>query len=113
MSLLRHPIYVWGDGKRWHLWVREDGSGRMMNPDWYEGFDGGISMPEAVFDAIVLYRAAQLIEDTKDMRRAVKKAKKLAGNFGSFRFLELLGEDPEAEFARRIDEAKAARKGDR
>ena len=109
MSWMRSPIYCWGDGRRVHVWARAETSARVMDPTHYEGFLGGVSMKESTFDALCLYRAAELMNEPKALRRAVKKAKKLSGNFGSFAFLEALGEDPEAEFAARMAAVTASR----
>jgi hypothetical protein len=110
MSWMRSPIYAWGDGRSVHLWVREDTEGfGVMDPEHYLGFAGGIHMREAEFDALVLLRMAQLIRDTKAMRKALKRAKKHRGNFGTWDLMEMLGEDPEGEFRRRMAKIKAER----
>jgi hypothetical protein len=106
---MRWPIYAWGDGRSVHLWAREgEPTVGVMDPTMYEGFAGGIHMPQAEFDALVLLRMAQIIHDEKELRRAMKRAKKHRGNFGTDALWEALGEDPKAEFAARI--AKAAQK---
>jgi len=118
MSWLREPVYAWGDGYSVHLWARRDSVVEAFDPNPrrcdpeesdYPGFTGGLAMPQAVFDALVLYRHAELAQDPKQMRRAVKAAKKYAGNVGSYAFLESIGRDPRSDFRKRMDKAGEAK----
>lgn len=60
MSLLRHPIYAWSDGRSMHLWARQGTEG-VFDPIHYgtEGsehyplFVSGVAMPMDVWDEIV------------------------------------------------------------
>ena len=114
MSWMRDPVYCWGDGERVHLWARRDTEAKAFHPIKgtpdpaeedcdYPGFTGGLSMPQGVFDVLALYRAAELMQNPKAFRKAVKAAKKASGNFGSWAFLESLGEDPAGEFRKRME----------
>lgn len=105
MSWMRSPLYVWGSGDPlgrrhhgdWiHIWVRQDheadarmldnGDGSIEDRD-YPDFTGGISIRQDLFDALVLYRYAELQESPCEMRRA-RNAAKLdgPGNCGASTF---------------------------
>ncbi len=112
MSYMRHPVYAWDDGVFIHLWARNDQKDAQafhQDHDGYPDFDGGIAMKLDVFDVLVLFRYAELVGDRKRLKKVVKLARKEGGNFGSFDFLEVLGEDPMGEFKRRMDEVTANR----
>lgn len=108
---MRTPVYAWGDGVMVHLWARESVDPRQAHAfdpeDSYPDFTGGIAIKEEVFDALVLFRMAELVSNPKELKRAVRRAVKEAGNFGSFSFQELLGGDPAGDFAKRMQAIKA------
>lgn len=102
---MRSPVYAWGDGSSVHLWARVDEKQvRVFDPDPedYPGFAGGIEIDQSVFDALVLFRHAELCRSPKKMRRAVSSALTHAGNFGSYDFLEALGQHPREDFYKQM-----------
>lgn len=102
MAWMRTPIYVWGTDAphertrgNVHIWVRKgEEVGAQFDPEDYPDFTEGVAIEQRVFDALVLYRMAELENSPTEMARAKRMAKKLAGNFGSFVYLRSIGVDP-------------------
>lgn len=113
---MRAPVYVWGDGTYWHLWPRDDQpkvtftSPSVEDIHGYPGFDCGIAISEKVFDEIVVLRMAQLVREQGTLKKIAKRLRKRGhGNFGTWDFFELLGDDPAAAFKAKIEESRKVR----
>lgn len=110
MSYCRWPVYIWSDGTSIHLWARagEDAEKAGVHPieSWCldEGWAGGLSMPERLFDQLALARVAQMVEEGTTLRSAIRGLRSsrspVTGNFGSYAVLRALGLDPQGEFRR-------------
>jgi len=75
---MRWPVYAWSSGADMHLWARggEDAERAGVYPieSWCleEGWAGGLSMPQALYDELVVIRFAQIVNDgllTRTVRR--------------------------------------------
>ena len=112
MSWMRWPVYVWGDGRSVFLWARsgDDAEAAGVRPiaEWCldEGWAGGLSMPQWLFDELALARVAEMVEEGTTLRRAIRglksKRSPVAGNFGGWTILEALGLHPMREFRARL-----------
>ncbi len=92
MSYFRGEIYTWGSKDRIYFDK--------------EGFSIGWTQ----FDAVALMRVAELLanENPTDLQSAIAFIDEHArGNFGSFDWFTLAGEDPEGEFRARFARAAA------
>ena len=87
MSAMRWPVYVWDSSSHTHLWPRRDADPKECHPDEtadVETYSAGISIRSDIFDALVLYRHAELAVQPEEMKKARKAAKRLRGNVGSY-----------------------------
>jgi hypothetical protein len=103
---MRSPVYAWSSGEFMHLWVRPDEK-QVYGLDDPEGYhmEAGVAMRSDLFDALVLMRYAELKDEPKSLKKAMKWVKKNRGNYGSWALRDVMGEDPDAEFAAKIEEA--------
>lgn len=111
MSYSRWPLYAWSDGYTMHLWVRPDPAEKRMcvmqaEPEEYD-IEGGVNISEVFFDQLALLVVAEMVEEPKRLRRALRNLRKtknpFRGNFGSYPLLEAMGEDPVAALKSRLD----------
>lgn len=132
---MRWPMYAWTssdcddsclldcadpDHIRWHLWARggDDAKAAGVNAFDAEGegftpeFEGGIELPQMLFDELVLCRYAELVKSGEVAvvaARVADPASSAHGNFGSWDLLEALGQDPAGQFNDLMEEARRVR----
>ena len=123
MSYMRYPLYAWSSGEcdddcpddctrpdheRMHLWpsiTDDERVGVLEDPESYER-QGGINLRMDLFDDLVVCRFAQLLAEGRlpeTVARVRDPSSPVHGNFGSWEFRELMGEDPAAEFRARAE----------
>jgi hypothetical protein len=96
MSYLRGEWYIWTAEGCTHLWGRPSQQAETERAQ-DSGFGGGVAVPDAVLDAFVLMRAAELTAgQTPEQVRALQREVLAAhgGNFGSAALHRLVGQTP-------------------
>lgn len=107
MSMMRFPVYVWGDGRRWHLWPRQGQEKHAYTSpaveyiDGYPDFTPGIAISEKLFDELVVIRFAQIVREGRLQKVLKRVRKKGSGNFGTWDVFEAMGDDPLGDFRRK------------
>lgn len=113
MSLMRFPVYVWGDGRSWHLWPRQGQekhtytSPAVEDMDGYPDFGPGIAISEKLFDEIVVIRFAQIVSENGLQKVLKRVRKKGSGNFGTWDVFVAMGDDPLAAFRAKTAAARS------
>lgn len=120
MSYCRWPAYIWSDGVSIHFWARggEEAEKAGVHPieSWCldEGWAGGLSMPEKLFDQLALARVAEMVKEGTSLRAAIRGLKSSRSpvnrNFGSYAVIDALGLDPMGEFRRMMRGASRVRR---
>ena len=108
MSYMRSPLYAWSTSHFIHLWVRPDEKDAYPSPEEPDDYAmaGGIALRHELFDALVLMRYAELLDEPKALKKALTRLRKNNGNVGTYTFREFMGEDPIGEFRDRIEKVK-------
>lgn len=98
MSYLRTPVYVWSDGTSTHIWPREQSEAYAEYVKDCD-FPAGVALPNDVFDAICLFRVAEIDAARNRRKYELRALQNHGGNFGSAALYERCGVEPPWEKA--------------
>lgn len=115
MSLARWPVYVWSDGHKMHLWVKDDAPEKVAYPlEGPESYkcSAGIAIDMKLWEEFVAVAWAAIVHEgqaKRVLKRCMNPKSATHGNFTGFALRELMGGDPMEEYRQKMEEAAAER----
>ena len=111
MSYMRGDIYIWANGTHVHFWAREGYDG-WDEAGWHDSTQAtdasGVALPQAVADAYVVMRMAQMLDEGCVVDAIEHALEKFSGN-GGCRALAAHAEGLREAATKVVPEPRAAR----